>query len=177
MKEEKMSDETKNENEVIIEELIENSERGNDIYDNIRKKVNSFKSERFRGKYGEVIDYLLILPDFMALLVRLARDKRVPSAQKLMIGGIILYVISPIDILPDFIPVLGLVDDLLLVVYGLNAILNEIDTEILQEHWSGDDDLLQTIGNTIAIAERFLSRNVINKISSLFNSISGKGKA
>jgi len=154
-----MSDETKNENEVIIEELIENSERGNDIYDNIRKKVNSFKSERFRGKYGEVIDYLLILPDFMALLVRLARDKRVPSTQKLMIGGIILYVISPIDILPDFI------------------ILNEIDTEILQEHWSGDDDLLQTIGNTIAIAERFLSRNVINKISSLFNSISGKGKA
>jgi uncharacterized membrane protein YkvA (DUF1232 family) len=160
--------------EEIISELAEDSEKGNDIYENLRKKVASFKQERFQGKYGELIDYLLLLPDFVALLVRLARDSRIGKSQKIMIGGIILYVISPIDIIPDFIPVIGLIDDLLLVVYGLNSILNEIDPEIVREHWSGKDDLLLTLQNTMAIAERFLSVNVINRVSGLFKKLLGK---
>ncbi|MDP8322194.1 MAG: DUF1232 domain-containing protein, partial [Candidatus Stygibacter australis] len=72
------------------------------------------------------------------------------------------------------IPVLGLVDDLLLVVYGLNAILNEIDPEIVREHWSGEDDLLLTLKNSIFVAERFLSRNVVKKISTFFNKLTRK---
>ncbi len=169
-----MNEENNDQSQELIAELQKDRHKADDIYDNIRRKVNSFKKERFQGKYGELIDYLLILPDFMALLVRLALDKRVETTQKIMIGGIILYVISPIDIIPDFIPVLGLVDDLLLVVYGLNTILNEIDPEIVQEHWSGDGDLLQTLQNAIAVAERFLSRNVINKVSSIFKKLTGK---
>ena len=158
----------------IIVEINEDFKKSDDIYDNLRKKVNAFRNDKFQGKYGELIDYLLLLPDFVALMVRLARDKRVRSTQKLMISGIILYVISPIDILPDFIPVLGLLDDLLLVVYGLNAILNEIDPEIVREHWSGEDDLLLTLKNSIFVAERFLSRNVVKKISTFFNKLTRK---
>jgi len=168
-----MTEENEQAQEIIVE-INEDSKKENDIYDNLRKKVNTFRKDKFQGKYGELIDYLLLLPDFVALMVRLAKDKRVQSTQKLMIGGIILYVISPIDIIPDFIPVLGLVDDLLLVVYGLNEILNKIDPEIVREHWSGEDDLLLTLKNAIFVVEGFLSRNVINKISTLFKKMTGK---
>ncbi|MDP8211380.1 MAG: DUF1232 domain-containing protein [Candidatus Stygibacter australis] len=169
-----MTEEKNEQAQEIIVEINEDCKKTDDIYDNLRKKVNTFRKDKFQGKYGELIDYLLLLPDFMALMVRLAKDKRVQSTQKLMIGGIILYVISPIDIIPDFIPVLGLVDDLLLVVYGLNAILNEIDPEIVREHWSGEDDLLLTLKNSIFVAERFLSRNVVKKISTFFNKLTRK---
>lgn len=169
-----MDKESANQSQELLDEL-EDKEKANDIYENIRKKVNSFRKERFQGKYGELIDYLLILPDFLALLIRLAKDSRVETSQKIMIGGIILYVVSPIDILPDFIPVLGLVDDLLLVVYGLNTILNEIDPVIVEEHWSGESDLLQVLQNTIGIAEKFLSRNVVKRVSGLFGKLHGKG--
>ena len=169
-----MNNEEKNKTQEFITEIETDPKKADDLYDTIRKKVTSFKQERFQGKYGEVIEYLLILPDFIALLVRLARDTRIDTAQKVMIGGIILYVVSPIDILPDFIPVLGMIDDLLLVVYGINTILNEIDPEIVKEHWSGEKDLLETLKNTIAIAEKFLSRNVISKISGFFKTLRGK---
>ncbi|MCF7913042.1 MAG: DUF1232 domain-containing protein [Candidatus Cloacimonetes bacterium] len=169
-----MAEEKQDKAQEIVTELADDRRKGDDIYDNLRKKVSSFRKEKFRGKYGELIDYLLLLPDFVALMVRLARDPRVDKTQKLMLGGIILYVISPIDIIPDFIPVIGLVDDLLLVVYGLNSILNEVDPEIVREHWSGDDDLLLTLKNSISIAEKFLSKNVITRISQLFNKLTGK---
>ena len=169
-----MAEEKLDEAQEIISELTEDSHKGNDIYESLRKKVSAYKHERFQGKYGELIDYLLLLPDFIALMVRLAKDSRIAKSQKLMIGGIILYVISPLDIVPDFIPVIGLVDDLLLVVYGLNSILNEIDPEIVREHWSGEDDLLLTLQNTMSIAERFLSLNVINRVSSIFKKLIGK---
>ncbi|MCF7920770.1 MAG: DUF1232 domain-containing protein [Candidatus Cloacimonetes bacterium] len=169
-----MAEFNKDESEVMIQELNTDSKKAEDIYDKLRAKVNTFTADKFRGKYGKLIDYLLLLPDFVVLLIRLACDKRVSGTQKIMVGGIILYVISPIDIIPDFIPVIGLADDLLLVVYGLNTIVNEIDKEIVEEHWSGNDDLLQTLRNAADIAEKFLSKNVIKKISAFFSAVKGK---
>ncbi|MDP8321745.1 MAG: DUF1232 domain-containing protein, partial [Candidatus Stygibacter australis] len=90
-----MTEEKNEQAQEIIVEINEDCKKTDDIYDNLRKKVNTFRKDKFQGKYGELIDYLLLLPDFMALMVRLAKDKRVQSTQKLMIGGIILYVISP----------------------------------------------------------------------------------
>lgn len=170
-----MPEEMKEKTEEMLADL-QDDQKTKDIYHKIRLKVNSFKKERFQGKYGEVIEYLLLLPDFLALMVRLARDSRVETTQKLMIGGIIVYVVTPIDILPDFIPVIGFVDDLLLVVYGLNTILNEIDPEIVKEHWSGEEDLLEVLQKAISTAERFLSNNVINHIARIFNKLRKKGK-
>ena len=169
-----MAEFNKEGSEVIIEELENDEKKAEDLYDKIRKQVSRFSADKFRGKYGKLIDYLLLLPDFVALLIRLARDKRVPTTQKVMVGGIILYVISPIDIIPDFIPVIGLADDLLLVVYGLNTILNEIDRAIVEEHWSGEEDILQTVRNATDIAEKFLSKNVIKRISAFFTALKGK---
>jgi uncharacterized membrane protein YkvA (DUF1232 family) len=171
-----MAEFNEKESELIVVELEQDKKRAEDIYDKLRSKVNGFTGAKFRGKYGKLIDYLLLLPDFLALLIRLATDKRVPSTQKIMVGGIIMYVLSPIDVIPDFIPVIGMADDLLLVVYGLNTILNEVDRRIVEEHWSGGGDLLLTLQNATSVAEKFLSKNVIKKISNFITLLKNKRK-
>ena len=70
----------------------------------------------------------------------------------------------PLDIIPDFIPVIGYIDDLVLVVLGLNLILNEIDEKVLIDNWSGEGDVLRQMQKITAAAEKFLDKNLINRI-------------
>jgi hypothetical protein len=56
------------------------------------------------------------------------------------------------------------VDDLVLVVLGLNLILNDIDHKILRDNWSGEGDILQQLQKITALAEQFLDRNILQKI-------------
>jgi uncharacterized membrane protein YkvA (DUF1232 family) len=79
----------------------------------------------------------------------------------------------PIDIIPDFIPYFGLVDDLVLVVYGLNLILNELDEQILLDNWSGQTDILQLLKNVSSTAENFLDKNILRKIRNWLGKIKG----
>jgi uncharacterized membrane protein YkvA (DUF1232 family) len=81
-----------------------------------------------------------------------------------MVGGIIAYIISPIDIIPDFIPVIGYVDDLVLAVFGLNIVLNEIDKKVVLENWSGQEDLLELMQKITLTAEKFLDKNILKRI-------------
>ena len=63
-----------------------------------------------------------------------ARDSRTPWYARVLALGIIGYLFSPIDLIPDFVPVLGLVDDLLLVPLGIKLVLKLIPAEVLAEH-------------------------------------------
>ena len=63
-----------------------------------------------------------------------ARDPRTPRAVRLLALGLLAYVLSPIDLIPDFIPVLGLVDELILVPLGLWVLIRLIPPEVLAEH-------------------------------------------
>ncbi|MCK4956997.1 MAG: DUF1232 domain-containing protein [Candidatus Cloacimonetes bacterium] len=163
-----MNDETiiENVNEMREEKIIEPgiSKKHLFFYESLRKKLTSFVNKK-TGAKGEVFtNYLLALPDFFMLLCRLMVDGRVTVGQKAFIAGIIGYVIFPLDIIPDFIPIIGFADDLVLVVYGLNFILNELDHVIIQDNWSGDENLIELLGKISATAENFLDRNVLKKI-------------
>ena len=68
------------------------------------------------------------------LALRLVRDPRVPLAAKLIFGATMLYVISPIDILPDWIPVVGQVDDVMALMAGLNLFLRACPAWLVEEH-------------------------------------------
>ena len=134
------------------------------FYGKLRKKLQKFATDKGGEKAGVFAEYLLTLPDFFILLCKLAIDKRVSSKQKLLVGGIIAYVISPIDIIPDFIPFIGYIDDLVLVVYGLNVILNEVDKQVLVDNWSGEEDILKLLQKITYVAENFLDKNILRKI-------------
>lgn len=134
------------------------------FYEKLRKKIRKLAVTKGGEKAGEFTKYILALPDFFILLCRLAVDKRVGGKQKLLVGGIIAYVISPIDIIPDFIPFIGYVDDLVLVVYGLNIVLNELDKQVLVDNWSGEEDVLKLLQKITYVAENFLDKNILKKI-------------
>jgi uncharacterized membrane protein YkvA (DUF1232 family) len=85
------------------------------------------------------------------LVVRLARDPRVSGRAKSVLAGAAVYLASPIDLVPDFIPVLGQLDDVLLVAIVLDGLLNHVDRAVLLEHWPGDP---QTLDRACRVAGR-----------------------
>lgn len=134
------------------------------FYEDLRQKAKGWTKEKTGKLGGKLGEYLFLLPDFFILLGRLMVDKRVPAKQKAYVGGIIAYVILPFDIIPDFIPVIGYLDDLVLVVMGLNMVLNEIDSAIIIDNWSGEGDVLKQMQSIVAAAEAFLDRRVLRQI-------------
>lgn len=68
------------------------------------------------------------------LALRLLRDPRVPTAAKVLFGATVLYMLSPIDVMPDWLPVLGQADDLLVLLAGLNLFLRACPKWLVEEH-------------------------------------------
>ena len=74
------------------------------------------------------------------LALRLLRDPRVPTAAKVLFGATVLYMLSPIDVIPDWLPVLGQADDLVVLMAGLNLFLRACPKWLVEEH----EDALDT---------------------------------
>ena len=68
------------------------------------------------------------------LALRLLRDERVPTTAKLLFGATVLYMLSPIDIIPDWLPVLGQADDVVVLMAGLNLFLRACPKWLVEEH-------------------------------------------
>jgi uncharacterized membrane protein YkvA (DUF1232 family) len=101
-------------------------------------------------------EYALLVPRIGKLLWRLSRDPRVPARAKATLFLLAGYLISPVDIIPDFIPGLGQLDDLIIVAFALDQMLNRVPEEIVLEHWDGDDDLLQIVQEILDISTAFV---------------------
>ncbi|MGH8875086.1 MAG: YkvA family protein [Acidimicrobiia bacterium] len=102
----------------------------------------------------------LALPNLVKLLGRLLKDPRVPRRSKLVVLGAVGYAASPIDLIPDFIPVAGVMDDLLLVVFAVNHLIHSAGEEVVLEHWSGPQDLLGLAQGVLDIASDLLPRRL-----------------
>jgi uncharacterized membrane protein YkvA (DUF1232 family) len=101
-------------------------------------------------------EYALLVPRLVKLLWRLARDPRVPPRAKATLFFLAGYLISPIDVIPDFLPGIGQVDDIVVVAFALDQMLNRVPEEVVLEHWDGDDDLLQIVQEILDIATAFV---------------------
>jgi uncharacterized membrane protein YkvA (DUF1232 family) len=102
-----------------------------------------------------VKDAILLIPNFIKLLLRLLRDARVSRTERALLVGAILYVISPFDLIPDFIPFAGQLDDVYLVSLVILRLLVRTPDDILREHWDGGGDVV-SVAHRIAKAARFL---------------------
>ena len=102
-------------------------------------------------RFRALRELVLLLPQLAGLVARLAGDSRVPGRVKAILGVVAVYLASPIDLIPDFIPVVGYLDDVVLVAIVLDGLLNHVDREILLEHWPGDPASLE---RTAAVAAR-----------------------
>lgn len=113
---------------------------------------------------GKINESLMLIPNYLKLIYRLLRDGRVVATEKAMLMATAVYVVSPLDFLPDVIPFLGQVDDVLLVALILQRFMNSVDRNILYEHWDGNIDLLKSIEQVLSYARFFLPSGVYNKI-------------
>jgi uncharacterized membrane protein YkvA (DUF1232 family) len=85
------------------------------------------------------------VPDCVVLFKRLLGDPRVPRRRKVVVLGLLVYLATPIDLVPDFIPVAGQLDDALLVAFVLRGVLRASGEELVVEHWPGPDRSLSAI--------------------------------
>ena len=93
---------------------------------------------RTRGRRKSAVKLLRELPNLIKLLVRLLRDARVSKLDRLLFGAVIAYVLLPADMLPDFLGLLGLTDDLYLIGLALNRLFARAGADVLLEHWDGN---------------------------------------
>lgn len=116
-----------------------------------------------------VKDAVLMMPNIVKLVGRLLKDPRVPRRAKITLGLAAAYVMSPIDLIPEVIPVIGWADDVILVMFALDSLIDRAGPEIVEEHWDGPGDLLGLIRDVVAI-----SRNIVPKrLGQLIDRLSG----
>lgn len=86
-----------------------------------------------------------LVPDCVVLARRLLADPRVPAPRRLMLGGLVVYLLSPIDLVPDVLPGVGLLDDAVLVVVVLRAIARSAGPLVIVDNWRGHPRGLQLL--------------------------------
>lgn len=83
---------------------------------------------------------LRLLPDLLRLLHRMAGDRTLPRGVRIRLGLLLAYLAIPIDLIPDFIPVLGYADDAILVTVVLRSTVRRAGLEAVRAHWPGSED-------------------------------------
>ena len=109
------------------------------------------------------------LPNFLRLLGGLLTDVRISMTDKLLVAGAIAYILLPIDVVPDFIPFLGEIDDIFLLVLALQRLIGNAGRAILLEHWMGDPKDLGSLNleRVLASAAFFLPRRVRRRLRTI----------
>jgi uncharacterized membrane protein YkvA (DUF1232 family) len=90
------------------------------------------------GRHSDARAVARFIPDCIVLLRRLLADGRVSRWRKLLVVGLIVYLALPFDLVPDFIPIAGQLDDAMVVAIVLRVVLRGGGPEVLREHWPGE---------------------------------------
>ena len=97
------------------------------------------------GRRGDARALARLIPDCIVLSRRLLSDQRVPRAHKLLLLALVAYLAMPFDLVPDFIPVAGQLDDAIIVALVLRHLLRAADPDLIREHWPGPVQSLRTL--------------------------------
>jgi uncharacterized membrane protein YkvA (DUF1232 family) len=97
------------------------------------------------GKRSQARALAGFVPDCVVLVKRLLADPRVPRRRKLALVLLVAYLAMPFDLVPDFIPVAGQLDDAIVLALALRLIVRGADRAMLREHWPGPDESLRAV--------------------------------
>ncbi|MGW4058067.1 YkvA family protein [Amycolatopsis sp. NPDC004747] len=93
-----------------------------------------------RPRGGLLREALRLLPDVLRLIRRLAADRTLPRGVRVRLGLLLAYLALPIDLVPDFIPVLGYADDAIIVTAVLRGVVRRAGIDAVRAHWPGTED-------------------------------------
>lgn len=97
------------------------------------------------GRRWQARELATLIPNLLSLLRDLLRDPRAPRSSKLWLGFALVWIVSPIDLVPEFIPVVGPLDDVIVAALVLRHLLRRTDRAMILEHWRGDPATLEAI--------------------------------
>jgi len=103
---------------------------------------------------------LLFIPNLILLCGRLMVDPRVPTKERILVAGAIVYAFMPFDLIPDMLPFIGQIDDSYLIALSLLRLTTVTDPNVVREHWRGGGDVVELIGAVAMIASKLLPKKI-----------------
>lgn len=103
---------------------------------------------------GDPVSALVFIKDVALLLKDCALDARVPRVEKWILAAVAVYLLSPVDLVPDAIPVFGRLDDLGAAVWALRRLLHAAGPDVVRDLWRGDDEGLALVFSAAGIDVR-----------------------
>lgn len=163
------------ENEETINKCLNsaycNKDHGTISYSALRRKIK----ERFPNKFNKIQEFVLLMPDILSLLLRLYKDSRVKKDVKITISLALGYLLCPIDILPDWIPLLGTFDDITVTLFILNKIFCSIPEEVIMDNWEGEKNIVELVKKYVEALSKVMGIKKINSIVGFCSKVMEKG--
>jgi uncharacterized membrane protein YkvA (DUF1232 family) len=94
---------------------------------------------------ASALDVVKLLPDVLRMTAGLARDPGTPRSCKLALGGLAVWLASPIDLIPEFVPVIGPLDDIVVTAIVLRWVGRRVGLDALRAHWPGSDEAFRLV--------------------------------
>lgn len=114
-------------------------------------------------------EYVMLLPDLFYLLCKLMTDDNVSKKAKLTIGLALAYLAAPINLIPNIVPGMGLIDDVAVCIYAFNKIIVQTDMAVVQQYWCGTDSLLDVITRFLQKSDDLVGSGMIKRIRKMFS--------
>jgi len=105
-----------------------------------------------RGRAISPKEFVSLIPNVVLLFRDLLKDRRVPRSSKVLLVGTVAYMVSPVDLLPDFVPFIGQLDDALLAALVLRHFVRSAGPEVIREHWRGDTASLDRLSRAAGVS-------------------------
>ncbi len=143
-------------------------------YDSFYLRLRS-RAEAWAGEHlsSSLAAYVLCVPDFFYLLMKLMGDPEVPGKNKAQIAAALAYFISPLDVMPDILGGLGWLDDLYIALLVVNSLLSSVDTGVIERYWLGDGELILRVRELLARLDEKLGSGAIRRIVAAFKASGG----
>ena len=121
------------------------------------------------GAKRTVMGTISEIPNFLRLLYGLITDSRVNSMDKIVVAGAIAYILLPIDVIPDFVPFVGEVDDVFLLILALQRLISNAGSAVVQAYWPGDPAELSAMNleKILAACAFFLPRRMRRRLRTI----------
>jgi len=102
-----------------------------------------------RPRDARLSELLRVIPDVARLVRDLLSDRRVPPTVRLALVGLLAWLLNPIDLVPEFIPVLGPLDDVVVAIIVLRYVRRRLGDDELRRRWRGTDDGLRLVKSVL----------------------------
>ena len=131
------------------------------------------------GRFGRALGWLSFLPlasrapDYGRLLWALARDERIPGPSKALLAGAAAYTVLPVDLVPDFVPIIGRIDDAVVVVLAIDLFLESVPRAVLNEKLAELDIDRDSLESDLARMRRLVPRPMRQAVRQLPRAVRG----